>query len=59
MSPMSDAAYNRAQAERTQRLIDAIADQVTRERLSALVAEYLTKAQSLEAQAVANPFDTM
>jgi hypothetical protein len=56
---MSDAVYYRAQALRTQRLVDAIADQTTRERLSALVAEYLTKAQSLEVQAAADPFDPM
>jgi hypothetical protein len=34
-------------------------DQLTRERLSALLAEYLTKAQTLEAGPAANPPETI
>jgi hypothetical protein len=56
---MADAAYYRQQAERAQRLIGALTDPTTRDRLSALVAEYLAKAQALEAASASNPTKSM
>jgi hypothetical protein len=43
-----DAAYYREQAARAQRLLTDSTDQLTRERLTVLAAEYLTKAQALD-----------
>jgi hypothetical protein len=56
---MLDAAYFREQATRTQRLINAVSDQLTRERLEALVEEYLAKAHALDGEAAGYPSETL
>ena len=56
---MSDAAYYREQAARTQRFLDTPLDALTRERLTALAKEYLAKAHALDAVLTGNPPETM
>jgi hypothetical protein len=56
---MSNAAYYREQLARAQRFLNTPPDALTRERLMALAAEYLAKAEALEAGPEGNSPETM
>ena len=56
---MSDAAYYREQAARVQRLLNGVSDQLTRERLTVLAADYLAKAQTFDAGPAGTPPETI